>query len=304
MEAAAAAAIGKAITKAAAADAADQKALNKALVEAVRDTPNFQKAVEHYGERAAVRQGISTWLLKLFGRAIRVPSEYLDTKAADDLAGKLDNIPDEDLQPPKRSIAAPAFEGLGHVVDEPGLRDLYLELLARAVDAKYADMAHPSFVEVIRQLSAEEAELLRHYLAASAGDSNIPIVSLQSAVRPGIGTTLIYRHLLDIRDDNGQPELNTSIPTYVDNWIRLGLLEVHYDAFLTDDSAYSWVEARPETASARSTVEERVAPVPKEGEQQESYMLDIQKGYMTATSFGKSFALAVGMFGELARQMD
>ena len=36
------------------------------------------------------------------------------------------------------------------------------------------------------------------------------------------------------------------LPAYVDNWNRLGLIEVSYAHFLTDVKSYEWVSTRPE----------------------------------------------------------
>ncbi|WP_412160837.1 DUF4393 domain-containing protein [Curtobacterium flaccumfaciens] len=317
MEAAAVtAAIGKGIAKAAAKDVAEQRSVNKALLDAVKETPEFKVATQRYGERMALRQGVATGLVRFFAKWLPVDRSYLDTGQAtvssdesvvegiaDDLARKLHDIPEEDLQPPKRSVAGPAFEGLGHVIDEPDLRELYLELLARAVDGKYAEAAHPSFVEVIRQLTSEEALLLRAYLSRMSGTGNFPIVTLQSTDQTGQSIERLYSHLLDFRSTNtGEPVRNESIPTYVDNWIRLGLVEVHYDAYLADPNSYEWVETRPETADARVAVSEREASSAPADREVETYMLNVVQGYMTPTSFGRTFALSVGMFGRLDRE--
>lgn len=304
-EAAVTAAIGRGIAKAVATDAKEQASVNKALLDAVKETPEFKQAVQRFGERVALRQGVATGLFQRFARWLPIKRDYLETRATEDLqdefADKLGGVPDEDLRPPKRSIAGPAFEGLGHVIDEPELRELYLELLARAVDAKYADMAHPSFVEVVRQLSGEEAVLLRRYLLNMSSAANVGIVALQSVVSSGRKMERLYSHLLDLRDEAGQPIRNDSVPTYVDNWIRLGLVEVHYDGRLSEPGSYDWVQERSETADARVAVANRKAPVPPDGQDPEAYILDVVEGYMTSTSFGRSFALAVGLFGRLER---
>jgi hypothetical protein len=292
------AAVGNAVAKAASKDAAEQRSVKSAMLEAVKNTPEFKRAVSLYGERLALRQGVSTGLFRLFAKVLPIRSEYLESQAALDFAGKILTIPDEDLQPPKRSVAGPAFEGLGHAVDEPELRNLFLELLARAVDSKYADAAHPSFVEVIRQITSREAELLKVYLTGQAGTS-VPIVTLNSSISPGLGSIRLYTHLLNIRNEQDEAAEFDVIPTYVDNWVRLGLVEVTYDAYLTRPEAYSWVDSRPETLNAQLQVSSRIAPAVAPGEAEEVYMLDIQKGHMTPTAFGKSFALAVGMYGAL-----
>ena len=64
------------------------------------------------------------------------------------------------LVAPKASLAAPAMQQLGFSLDEPALKEMYLNLLATASDNRSNSAAHPSFVEVIKQLSAEETQIL------------------------------------------------------------------------------------------------------------------------------------------------
>lgn len=276
----------------------EQKAINKALLDDTRKTPEFQRAARLYGERQALRQGISTNIVRLFAKMFRLPSDYLENDLGGDLAGKLDHVPDEDLRPPARNIAGPVFEGLDRAADEPELRDLYLELLARAMDDKYVDAAHPSFVSVIAQLSAPEADLLRLFIGVNEGTLNSPIVELRVKFQPGSTHTVHSTHLLNIRDNDGAPLLDQRIPTFVDNWIRLGLVEVRYDAWLTKDGSYAWVEERPEWLAFKQEVEATTF-VPREDA--ESISAEYQQGVLAPTAFGRSFGVAVGMFGELAR---
>ncbi|MFL5495446.1 MAG: Abi-alpha family protein, partial [Gemmatimonadales bacterium] len=69
--------------------------------------------------------------------------------------------------PDRRSPLSPArlSKGLAFSHDEPELKDLYLALLASSMDARTAVMAHPAFSEGVRQLTSEEARLLRGVLA-------------------------------------------------------------------------------------------------------------------------------------------
>jgi hypothetical protein len=69
----------------------------------------------------------------------------------------------------------------------------------------------------------------------------------------------------------------------VDNWIRLGLVEVTYSSFLTDPNEYSWVEQRPEYI--------RLSELHMSQTQKVNY----GKGYIVRTELGKQFSMAIGM---------
>lgn len=76
------------------------------------------------------------------------------------LEGKLKHIKIEDICSPNLSVAGPAFESLKYVGHEETLREMYANLLANAMDINTKDDSHPSFVEIIKQLSSQEAKLL------------------------------------------------------------------------------------------------------------------------------------------------
>ena len=76
---------------------------------------------------------------------------------------------------------------------------------------------------------------------------------------------------------------STQLPAMIDNWIRLGLVEVAYNKHLTDAAHYSWADQRPEFLRLSQT------PQPDEAR------VEYQKGVMQRTELGKRFARAIGL---------
>jgi len=71
-----------------------------------------------------------------------------------------EKVSEADMIPVLPEISGPALDGLRYV-DEGGLiAEMYLNLLARAMDKRRVNEAHPAFVEIIRQLSPDEALIL------------------------------------------------------------------------------------------------------------------------------------------------
>lgn len=58
------------------------------------------------------------------------------------------------------SIAMPVLERIGYEDDDSILREMYVNLLARAIDKERQGEAHPAFARIIEQLSRDEAQLL------------------------------------------------------------------------------------------------------------------------------------------------
>jgi hypothetical protein len=77
-----------------------------------------------------------------------------------DLSEKLRKTPQENIVTPNPMVAGPALEALTYAGNDKTLRNMYANLIANAMDEKTKSVAHPSFVEVIKQLSPQEALIL------------------------------------------------------------------------------------------------------------------------------------------------
>ena len=73
---------------------------------------------------------------------------------------KLKKVPAENIETPNPAVAGPALEALKYLGHEETLRELFANLLANALDKNTKSSAHPSFVEIIKQLSPLEGKLL------------------------------------------------------------------------------------------------------------------------------------------------
>jgi len=78
------------------------------------------------------------------------------------VAAKLQNVPEDRISPPNPMIAGPILEALKYIGHEETLSDMYANLLATTLDSAVAANAHPAFVEVIKQLTPPEVQLIQH----------------------------------------------------------------------------------------------------------------------------------------------
>lgn len=72
-----------------------------------------------------------------------------------------DSVPKEKQIECPASISGPVLEKLKYIEDENYLKNLYLNLLKRAIDKDRVNEAHPAFVTLIEQLSPDEALILK-----------------------------------------------------------------------------------------------------------------------------------------------
>ncbi|MBA3252980.1 MAG: DUF4393 domain-containing protein [Burkholderiaceae bacterium] len=187
----------------------------------------------------------------------------------------------EHIVEPKASIAGPTLQGLAFTHEEPNLKDMYLNLPATAMDGRVSSNAHPAFVEIIKQLDSDDARLVREALQSP---TPIPIVQIHRKLKDDKGFNVLLRHLLDLRDTQAnKPTEDPRLPAMIDNWIRLGLVEVAYDKHLADATRYSWVEERPEFLRFSQDLNSATEKI------------EFQRGIIHRTELGKQFSSAIGL---------
>lgn len=278
----------------------EQENVKQKLLDMAEDSPALREASEQYARRIQIKQSILTKIYEPLAKLLGIRTTYFDEQFADDLSEKMADIPEANVIPPQPSVALPAMQGLGWSLDEPDLKEMYLNLLAAASDNRQSSLAHPSFAEVIKQLSAVEARNLTLLLRSSdahacaqlrlqhPGDRGYNI-AVSSSYQPPDGV---------VRNRLSDP----SEGVWVDNWVRLGLVTVSFGEHLTQEGRYDWVESRPETAVLRSVAENENArdglirlnlPEGVEAPTPTARSFTFEKGIIRVTDFGKRFLQAV-----------
>lgn len=252
------------------------------IIKAAGNDPKAIEAASNLGEAAVtITKTINNALLPLaaVNFAFEKARFYFSTKFHDDLSQKASSIPQDYIVEPKASIAGPTLQAIAFTHDEPDLKEMFLNLLATSMDGRIANKAHPSFVEIIKQLSADDASLLRHVLGRKG---SLPIVEVRKT-RKDKSYIVLKTHLLGlINVETNEDIIDPEVAALVDNWIRLGLVTVTYGVHLGTHN-YDWVEGRPEVMKFRI-----------EHESKEDKVI-YKKGAMSMTVFGEQFARAVGL---------
>lgn len=68
------------------------------------------------------------------------------------LAQKLEHVGEDKIVTPEPYVAVPAIQAISYCKNSNELRDLYANLLAKAMNSDTKDLVHPSFVEIIKQI--------------------------------------------------------------------------------------------------------------------------------------------------------
>jgi hypothetical protein len=246
------------------------------LLRLAEATPEMTAAARSMAARTAVKERVKLRLYQPFARMLGVSKTYFEDTFPLEMAAKIADIPEENVITPPASVAVPALQGLSYTFEESALKELYLNLLKTAIDGRQAGVAHPAFAEIIKQLAVDEVKLLN--IVLSRTDVLAARVKNQ---RPGPlqPFNVLLSHLLPIADGaTSEPVEAPQVPTWIDNWQRLGLVNVTYSEYRSDQDAYDWVETRPEYV--------RLAALP-------DVNITFDKGLVRITDFGRQFFRAV-----------
>jgi len=251
----------------------------KAVTGLVEKVPVYEDAVQPVAKEAGkalatVGKAVNAALLPLRGLVwgIEQIEEFVSTKVSE----KLEKVPPENIQTPDPAVAGPALESLRFTGHKESLSELYANLLATSMDSETARTAHPGFVEIIRNLSSDEAKLLSYLINVGAQ----PIVDIRQEDKTGNSgitisecvTTLGYDASLEHRD---------LIPTYLNNLERLGLIEMPRGRFLTTEGVYDRILNDPSVKELEAKINAS-----------DKHKAEFNKYYIRLSQLGRLFGAA------------
>lgn len=183
-------------------------------------------------------------------RLVLFPIQYgavLQDRLARYLTKALDKVPEDHRVAPRDAIMLPVAERLRYQ-DEDGnpIADLYVNLLARAMDRERLGDAHPAFVHLIGQLAPDEILILiqlsaqrnRVFFRLKPGEPALlheQTVPLLERVPDALMTEF---HSAAVRpEDLAQPEL---FLTFLEHLVALGIVEYTNEPRSSESSELSF----------------------------------------------------------------
>lgn len=220
---------------------------------------------------------LEAWILK---------KEYNIAETKKLLEIKLANVSPEKIVPPEPYVAVPTIQALSYCMDCEELRDLFASLLASSMNSDKKDDVHPSFVEIIKNMSPLDARIIK-YITKNNKD-NIPIVNYRFS-KPGFYENSkflrnkkvidIIDHIISIDDIETNP-VNISASNH--NLERLGLIDINYNFSISDSNYYKQFENNEiynEYLNYKNTTSGF-----------EDFDIEIIKGILKFTSYGLLFS--------------
>lgn len=213
------------------------------------------------------------------------------------VAEKLKDVPKEKITTPDSYIAVPALQAISYTYDSQELRKMFANLLANAMNIDTKHQTHPSFIEIIKQLSPLEAKILNEtkilngslpcceirYQNISSLDENMfknifhrSKDSVFQMVDEGY-TILDYFVIFDFEGyDSIPPQI---ISASIVNFQRLGLCSIPEGVSLTNDDLYKTYENHLLLQELQKTYDKK----------DKNKKICLIKKAITCTEFGKLF---------------
>jgi hypothetical protein len=195
--------------------------------------------------------------------------EFITTKVSE----KLKNVPEENIITPPLQVAGPAVEALRYAGHDTNLRELYANLMANAMDKETVHKAHPGFVEILKNLSGDEAIILQAFIQSL----RFPLLDINATFKDSSNYSPIitnYSHFSKIVTVS-RPDL---IPSYLDNLIRLGILEIPSGILMVGENIYELLEN-----------DESLNPTKEMIEKQMDRVVSFDRKQIRTTTFGRQF---------------
>lgn len=214
-----------------------------------------------------IRLGLSKWEKWVINgeESLRLTASVLQEKVA--------HIPEEKQCEPEAFIAIPAMQQLSYCYDSNELRDMYATLLASSMNLDLKWSVHPGFVDIIRQLTPDEAKILNRLPRSSR-----TIIAIADLIHDyGQGVQAIVLRNITIPDLYSSCDHPENMSSYLDNFERLKLIVIEDGKSVTNASAYEAIESHPVVKEAK---EKTLADGAK---------YDLNKKIFHVTDFGARF---------------
>lgn len=190
------------------------------------------------------------------------------------LEQKLKNLSPDLIETPEPYIAVPALQYISYCMDNDELRDMYANLLANSMNKVVKNGVHPGFVEIIKQLSPDEARLLKRFKIVSV----VPTINVRMKNEEGYGITIV-KNFTDI-GEKANCEQKIDLNNYFDNLIRLGLLEKAEVLSTLETEEYDVLKKHPYIVSKINNIDLSKTKYKT---------IDYVDSYIGITDFGRTF---------------
>lgn len=238
-------------------------------------TPSVDNAIKNLTDQPTATLGTAIAdLFYLITRKVHIISEKAKIKDSHEieqysklLNSSIDAIPPEKYIEPSMRITGQALENSIYCISEKELRDMFVSLISNSMNKDYLNDIHPSFSEIIKQMSVLDAKIISLFHENMPG---LPVCQYNIMI-PGIPSpTTIPEHIfLELPNED-----IFCVSVSLTSLSRFGLISISYSQYLHEPTYYQKFYEHVSYKSLKDSWP---------GE------IKIQKGVVSLTPLGKSF---------------
>ena len=161
-------------------------------------------------------------------------SEYRIQQINDELERKCNAIPIENQTEPRISILGPAIDMIKYNLEEEHIKELFINVLVSEMDDKKQNKVLPAYVEIIKQISKEDAGFISFISEVNGIIENISLLQLfDKNKKELLNSDVDYYVVIEANKDFYYKKISR---LSLDNLERLGIIKFNTDFGLTDIS--------------------------------------------------------------------
>jgi hypothetical protein len=152
-----------------------------------------------------------------------------------ELDQKISVIPDDKKVEPKMHIVGPALDNSKYCVETEELRNMFSNLISNSLNKDFDNVVHPSFAEIIKQLSPLDA----HVLSSIVKNDINPLINIRK-INPNGGTDIFHQNITAFEFASSD-----EICKSIENLDRLKLIVIEHSRRYNNPKNYSYVRSNP-----------------------------------------------------------
>lgn len=129
----------------------------------------FKGSIQEVGQSLQTVVGLFNNVVLYPLKKANISYKYKLEQFEKDLIRRMNEIPSENIIEPPLNIVGSVIESLKYTFDTNELREMYMNLLTSSMDISKIQYAHPSYVDIIRQMTPLEAKILKKIVSEGRG---------------------------------------------------------------------------------------------------------------------------------------
>lgn len=194
-------------------------------------------------------------------------------KFKNELEEKINAIPEDKRIEPNMQTVAPALENSKYCVESEEIRKAFANLIARSMNQDYSQYVHPSFADILKQMSPLDAQNLMLF----KNENSYPICDIHLSPSGTQGYNIIFQNLFIANCEQNDYELQAQS---ISSLMRFGLVDIPAYSSLADKTRYDAFEANQLYNMMKNAVPKEIGKV------------SLEKKKVDITSLGRSFIRA------------